>query len=56
MKNALGIDLPEEIPGYGVVTPYSGVFTSLLKRENVGGLANPVPPAKARCFQASNLR
>lgn len=52
MKNALGIDLPEEIPGYGVVTPYSGVFTSLLKRENVGGLANPRAPGESKVLSS----
>ena len=44
MKNALGIALPDQIPGYGVVTPYSGVFTRLAPRANVGGRAKPRTP------------
>ncbi len=46
MKNALGIALPDQIPGYGVVTPYSGVFTRLAPRANVGGRAKPRTPGE----------
>lgn len=44
MKNTLGIELPDFIEGYGPVTPYSGVFSQLKSRPNVGGRAKPAVP------------
>lgn len=48
MKNSVGVELPAYIEGYGNVVPYSGVFTHLQPRRNVGRRVRPVVPGVSK--------